>query len=267
MVTIKTIDNKLKEMLVLEKNLQNKLNNPIFKEIVSRNAYYKDKSFELETLNDAVLENKVRVTYLQLGLLNKINQSKLLINQSELISLLIDSDIKTIVDNLDKYKEKYNYANSVCDLIIDLELLASQELELDRPFETTSYAKLVSTVHLIILNDIVRCYKNSNCKDVENDVIILYFNSLDKSERVNVLKIFCMLSYEKNAFNHFTMTDALRKLMLELNIININAIAPKYKKQCVLISRMLISNYCDYPIEQILDDFTQIKQEVKIKKK
>ena len=136
------INDEIAEINTMQLELQSKLDSDYIKQIIDRNTkYISIHNFNKYSLKDGVLENKIRITPLELKIISKLNALNLSTDIQDIYSGLSDKEDNTkYIENL--YRQ-YQTALSTLNTLKFIEELAGDEIEEDTPIEETEYAKLI----------------------------------------------------------------------------------------------------------------------------
>lgn len=248
----------------LQEEINRKASLELFSAILARYEKYCYclTRYDLETYQDAILENKMRVTPIQVSILIAIEKQNLCLNIVSIYNNLSD-DLEEAKHYVEEMQKKYIIANQAYQSVINLEKWAETELNVN--FEETEYAKLIQRENQICLSTILEVRNGMNV-DANSDIfkIIQYIESLSYSQKINLLTNFIGLSYEKNSFQFF---ESLKSYQILANLFSKSDIFPLYKKRLQLIKNYVMDEYRNKPLEEVISALKEVEKVMEYSKK
>ncbi len=264
------INDEIAEINTMQLELQSKLDSDYIKQIIDRNTKYLSiHNFNKYSLKDGVLENKIRITPLELKIISKLNALNLSTDIQDIYSGLSDKEDNTkYIENL--YRQ-YQTALSTLNTLKFIEELAGDEIEEDTPIEETEYAKLIEYENKslksciqVVNTDNVDFYKHlieSTIKD--------YATKLSNDQILEILFHSIRLSYNRNRYDfleNIKTVDNIMKVVTPSSGID-EIIAVIYSIYHDATTSHLIDLYTERSLDDINSDFKQLAVRVKNKQK
>jgi len=215
----------------------------IIKQIINKKQkYFNNKCVDLKSLNNAVLEHKLKLTPYQIIIIEKINSLSLNTNIKQIYINMPDSQ-----EEAEKYvkqlKEKYQLAINCFNLIIDIEKISETEYVFDYPFENSIYAKRTDLENELFFY----CMLNTNVKNQEKLILIIsnkqkqFMNSLSKEENKKLLVESLALSYDRNVYDYFNGQSNILKAARNTSIESAEVIYNNYKNLLINLNNINLS--------------------------
>lgn len=266
-MTWEDITSLLIEIDNLQQSLMNKMQNPIIEKITYRNQKYGNSSnLQKRNLNNAILENQIRITPLQVTLLQRVNQEKLTVGRENIYKNMSDN-LEKCANYLISQTTLYEKANQIFDIVLIMEDLAQEELKLEMEVKDCEYGKLKSYYNnqLIILleGDIRDAY------DWIKNSFIAYLESLTEGQKNQLLIEYISLSYDRNAFDFFEQFKIMSKIASRNKIDSIDKIEMIYNYFFQLVQSTMLNLIYSQSFTDICNEFDNLlnyKNKDKVKK-
>lgn len=265
------INDKIAEINELQQELLSKLNGNSIKEIFARKEkYLTDILPELSKLNNAALENKIKVTPFELEIIGKINELELPLTMDQIYKKLSENENNS-ASYIEMLLRNYNDVLSAVNTLDFIEEIAGTEQHEEIDYEETEYAKLLEFINSFLIDYV----KNANVNNVEDFEDILsskmhdYFEKLTDSQITTILSEYISLSYNRNRYNYFEEIKVISKIKLSNNLstADVMLFEGTYPMYIEIVKRKLYGFYFNRSLEDINRDFKEIKNNYKNKNK
>ncbi len=196
------ITEKVLEIFELQQQLISKMQKIEIKTMLDRNNKYKDmNSLKTKKLNNALLENQIRITPYQMIIFNKVN---ILTNSNfrEALYAHMPKNLEEASNYINELIEKFELALNSLEIVIALEKLSTVEYsEVD--FSKSIYSHKVDCENNIYLECVPNIARDGEqgFRNTVNSRIKEFKESLSPDEKQNLLLEMFTLSYDRNAFD------------------------------------------------------------------
>ena len=223
------------------------------KGIVDRyNKYSRlNKPIDMTTINNAILENKLKNTIIQILILEKINQMNL------------PSDYQEIYTNLPNRVEES--ATYITNLSESLELVSKCHnliIEMERLFETSEYAHIIN-----YYSNLYQYTVNNGINNIEysRNMINTYLNNLTLEQKQALYFEALSLCYNRNVFN-YTSQLVIRNRMNNDSLLTDNKVAVAYQINCQLLMISILNNlFEEKSLAEIYETINEVHNSKKVK--
>lgn len=254
--TILEIDDLLDKALV-------KVNSKEIKAIAERyNKYYVEHDFfNIRSLGNAILENKVKNTPLQALMISKINDLGLPGDYQQIYNGLPYS-IKEQEEYVTTLKNKYELANKCYHLLLEIERLSETETEISyEDMKISEYANLMECQNNL--------YKNTqNGKQTPEYALAImktYLKNLTLEKKQKLYSEVIPLCYNRNVFDYLNQETVIYQCVLSTNM-NDNAVRNHYMRyQHLLLTLLLNDLYQEYSLLEIYNSISEVHNSQYIK--
>lgn len=260
------INDKILEINTMQQELQSELDSDYIKQIIDRNNKYLSISgFDKRSLKDGVLENKIRITPLELKIISKLNSLNLSTDIQDIYSGLSDKEDNT--KYIEDLYHQYQTALATLNAIKFIEEFAGNEIKSKSPIEETEYAKLIEYENKSLKN----CIQEVNTNNVDfykhliEPIIKDYAIKLSHNQIIEILFHSIGLSYSRNRYDfleNIKTIDNIMKVVLPSPGID-KIVSDIYSVYHDAKTRYLIDLYTEKSLDDINSDFEELAVRVK----
>ena len=231
----------------------------VIKRIIDRYNKYSEsnKPINISTINNAVLENKIKNITIQILLLKKINQMNLPSDYQEIYANLPDNieEMKKYICNL---SESLELVTNCHNLIIEMEMLFETEYEVDyEEFKDSEYASIIyyygNIYEYMVKNNITKL-------DYANNMINVYINNLTKAQKQALYYESLSLCYNRNVFDYTNILVTCNRINNDKLLVDVKS----YQVCRQLITSSILNKLFE---EKSLSEIYKILDEVHNSKK